>query len=328
MNGQTHEFTLHSFPKTAYIIACVYGFFRVLSYAWLSDDAYITFRVVDNAINGYGLRWNIDERVQGYTHPLWMLIHIPFYFVYRNIFQITIAISAVLAFLGVRHLLKSAPGAGPWHRIVLVLMPLCLSTAYCDHIINGLEAPLTLLLLALYWREMLRAYPRPSRLLLLASLAFLTRMDTLVVLAPGLCWLAWQLRPPHINIFRAALATAPAWGWLSFSLLYYGFPFPNTKYAKLNTGLAKWEYLRQGSMYQSNFWSFDRLGYIFIAAALIASLYPLALWLGGKKLWRAPLPRPPAPPYVLPLMMGGVRASSMRMESTSSTMPKLSARCT
>jgi hypothetical protein len=42
--------------------------------AWICDDAYITFRTVDNFIQGYGLRWNIQERVQTYTHPLWMFL--------------------------------------------------------------------------------------------------------------------------------------------------------------------------------------------------------------------------------------------------------------
>ena len=49
--------------------------FRVvlLRSAWITEDAYITLRTVDNFINGYGLTWNIAERVQVYTHPLWML---------------------------------------------------------------------------------------------------------------------------------------------------------------------------------------------------------------------------------------------------------------
>lgn len=32
--------------------------------AWVCDDAYISFRVVDNALHGYGLRWNVDERLR------------------------------------------------------------------------------------------------------------------------------------------------------------------------------------------------------------------------------------------------------------------------
>src|SRR5688572_32826661 len=42
--------------------------------AWLDDDAYITFRTIDNFLNGYGLRWNVVNRVQAYTHPLWMFV--------------------------------------------------------------------------------------------------------------------------------------------------------------------------------------------------------------------------------------------------------------
>ena len=33
----------------------------------------------------------------------------------------------------------------------------------------------------------------------------------------------------------------PLLAWELFSLLFYGFPFPNTYYAKLNTGIPKAE---------------------------------------------------------------------------------------
>ena len=44
--------------------------------AWLSEDSYITFRVADNFLEGYGLRWNVAERVQAYTHPLWLMLFV------------------------------------------------------------------------------------------------------------------------------------------------------------------------------------------------------------------------------------------------------------
>jgi len=57
----------------------VVGTFAAFTYlflanSWVGDDAYIMFRVVDNFVNGYGLRWNVANRVQAYTHPLWMLV--------------------------------------------------------------------------------------------------------------------------------------------------------------------------------------------------------------------------------------------------------------
>ena len=45
--------------------------FVVLKNAWISDDAYISFRSIEQFYAGNGLRWNYDERVQVYTSPLW-----------------------------------------------------------------------------------------------------------------------------------------------------------------------------------------------------------------------------------------------------------------
>jgi len=43
--------------------------------------------------------------------------------------------------------------------------------------------------------------------------------------------------------------------WEVFSLVYYGFPFPNTAYAKLSTGIPKSEYLvRAFAYYKMTFW--------------------------------------------------------------------------
>jgi len=58
--------------------------FLLIRTAWVGDDVFITLRTVDNFIHGYGLRWNISDRVQSYTHPLWMLMMIPLYAILRN----------------------------------------------------------------------------------------------------------------------------------------------------------------------------------------------------------------------------------------------------
>ena len=68
----------------------------VLSHAWFTDDAYFSFRSVDNFVSGYGLTWNVQERVQGYTHPLWVLLLSLFYFFTHEIYLTTIFISLAL----------------------------------------------------------------------------------------------------------------------------------------------------------------------------------------------------------------------------------------
>ena len=65
--------------------------------AWLSDDAYITFRTIDNFVHGFGLTWNVSERVQVYTHPLWMFILSAFYFITREIYFTSITVSILIS---------------------------------------------------------------------------------------------------------------------------------------------------------------------------------------------------------------------------------------
>jgi len=52
---------------------------------WVCDDAFITFRVADNLLNGYGPVFNVGERVEVYTHPLWLFLLTIFYYITQSI---------------------------------------------------------------------------------------------------------------------------------------------------------------------------------------------------------------------------------------------------
>lgn len=41
---------------------------------WLGDDAYIDLRIVGNLLDGYGPVYNVGERVEAYTNPLWVAL--------------------------------------------------------------------------------------------------------------------------------------------------------------------------------------------------------------------------------------------------------------
>ena len=73
----------------------------LLRTAWLGEDAFITFRTVDNFVNGYGLTWNTTERVQGFTNPLWMFLVSFFYFFSHEIFYTALLISVGISLLAV-----------------------------------------------------------------------------------------------------------------------------------------------------------------------------------------------------------------------------------
>jgi arabinofuranosyltransferase len=248
----------------------------VVRTAWMSDDAYITLRTVDNWVNGRGLVWNTAERVQTYTHPLWMLLLSAAYFVTREAYLTTLALSIAVSLAAVAVFgLAIAPST---RSALIGGAVLVLSPSFIDYSTSGLESPLLHLILALFLAEYLRdASPLPRtrvlRLSLLTALAGLTRPDALVLLGPPLAAATWASRG-----FRTALAgLTPLAAWLAFSLLYYGFPFPNTAYAKLNTGLTAAELWPQGIAYATNFLRGDPLAW----AAVVVG--PIVVALRGSR---------------------------------------------
>jgi arabinofuranosyltransferase len=256
---------------------CAACFYYVLQYAWVAEDAYITFRVVDNFVHGYGLRWNVTERVQVYTHPLWLLLHCVFALFIGNIYRLTIVLSAICGVASVVLLCRIAP-ASRWHRALLVIAPLTLSRTFDDFVICGLENPLSFLTLAWLVFEWFRPEGqfRLYRFYFIAGLCLLTRLDNGVIIAPMLAATAWRYRRQSLSLATLG-ALSPLLAWCAFALVYYGFVFPNTKYAKLNTGIPISEYLLQGRHYLSSFFFYDFLGFALIAAAIAIGVHRASL---------------------------------------------------
>lgn len=247
--------------------------------AWVSDDAFISFRVIDNFVNGHGLRWNIDERVQAFTHPLWLLLHIPFYALYPNAVAVSVALSVtcsvaamVVAYLTFRKTLSTT--------LVCLLLPLMLSKSFVDFTTSGLENPLSYLLFAIFGYCLLKKQAHPYfwfYVTLTVSLALLNRLDTATLYIPAMMYLAWSRRN-ELRWQQILLGSAPLILWHGFSLFYYGFFFPNTKYAKLNTGISALEYIGQGILYFINLFYFDALSFMLLCAVCIVGVEHAQGW--------------------------------------------------
>ena len=52
---------LFSFRFVLFVIFCLFSL-AFINTAWVAEDAFITFRSVDNMLAGYGPVWNIGER--------------------------------------------------------------------------------------------------------------------------------------------------------------------------------------------------------------------------------------------------------------------------
>ena len=258
---------LFRLPHRRLLIAVCLGFaLLALAQAWVAEDAYITFRVIDNFFGGYGLRWNIHERVQAYTHPLWMLLELLLFAVWENLFLVAIALGVACSAAAVTVTLATAER--PLFLILVgFILPLLTSKSFMQYTTSGMENSLSYLCFAFFGYVIMkrRGHPRFWLYLSLAvSLAMLTRLDAAILYAPViLCLMAQQrVRLPWRQI---ALGLAPLFTWCAFALFYYGFIFPNPKYAKLDTGLPTISYLRQGLFYLKFMVLWDTPGLVMLA---------------------------------------------------------------
>src|SRR5262245_23211639 len=110
-----------------------------IRFAWLGDDAYITLRTVENLVTGHGLRWNPHDRVQTFTHPLWMLLLAAGRWVTGEVYFTTIVLSLALSLAAAAALLWRATTARAMAAIAIVLIG---TRAFVDYTTSGLETPL------------------------------------------------------------------------------------------------------------------------------------------------------------------------------------------
>jgi arabinofuranosyltransferase len=186
--------------------------------AWVGDDAYITFRTIDNFLHGFGLTWNAGERVQSYTHPLWMLVMLPAYWLTGDVYYTSITLGIVLTVVAAGVLARRL--AGSLLSACFVLLALMASKPFVDYSTSGLENAVLYLIIALFSLRFFRDESAPSdpfRLTFLGALAALTRLDALLILLPALVLSCGRWRGRRA-LLSAAVGFSPVLVWIAFSL--------------------------------------------------------------------------------------------------------------
>lgn len=210
----------------------------------LLDDAMITFRVAENLAYGRGFVYNLGERVQVTTTPLYTLVLVPGVWLTGSAPAAALVLNIVLAGLipvlvydlG-RRLSGRITGVGG--ALLLTLAPLLIiafsmeSYLYVSLILVSLDA-----YVARRWRWAG----------VLVGLTALVRGDAVLL---GACMLSYDFlatRRLRWSLIIPAIAI-PA-GWYLFALLYYGSPFPATLQAKAAQGEFNW----LGQRFADGFW--------------------------------------------------------------------------
>ena len=277
---------------TYLILAAILLLAHALLYASLLgfdvvDDAYISFIYARNAARGQGLTFNAGERrVEGYTNFLWTVMFIPAFWLRLPVHVVAMALGALWA-LGCVALLgrmawwaigPQVSGGERWQGGLAALL-LAADGSFALWAVGGLESPLFAFLVLAGGLAYLREMRDPGAVPLSGAwfaLAAMARPEGLLVYAvTGLHQVALRLIREH------KLATgqdwqrlglfALLWGpWYAFRWRYYGFPLPNTFYAKVVFGDSGAQRAR-GLAYAGTFMRVH-LGYLPLAVALLPLL--------------------------------------------------------
>lgn len=246
-------------------------FFMMMAFrvAWVTEDAFISFRALDQFFKGNGLVYNAGERVQVYTDPLYCLFLGLFTFFTNEYFYTSIGFSLLLSMLTVL-ILGFKATKNPWIGGFSVLF-LSMSVAFTEFSTSGLENPMSHFLLALFYYQFLsNEKPSLRQLSLIAGLAATNRLDSILFFLPAILFLFLE-KPKAKTLADLFIGFSPLIAWEFFSLFYYGFPFPNTAYAKLNLGLETWKMAEQGVIFIIGSFTHDPVTGFLIGLTLVST---------------------------------------------------------
>jgi len=260
--------------KTRLFCVAVFGCFVLLN-AWQCDDAFHSHRLSFNLTHGNGLVYNIGERVNAATCPLWTLLVAAAGAVFGDIPVTSTLLCVLLSTAAAGIVLHSLP-----RRPIIVFFTtaaLLCSRSFTSYTTSGLENSLLFFLFAALLAVFLRPTPcnapRIAALALLTGLIATTRMDNLLFALPVLGIAVWK-REKELSLCRVIplllAGFTPFILWETFAIIYYGFPFPNTAYAKIAAAFPAGDYLVRGAWYFFDALYCDAL--LLLAPAVLARL--------------------------------------------------------
>ncbi|MDR2863592.1 MAG: hypothetical protein LBV54_06955 [Puniceicoccales bacterium] len=239
--------------KIRFISLLIFFIFITLN-AWLCDDAFHANRMSYNLAHGNGFVYNVGERVSASTCPLLSLIVAGIYSIFGHMYLSSVFFNIICSTFAAMLFLKFACKNSI--TVIFATLLMMLSKCFISFTTSGLENPLLFLffafLLKIYFKNIVFKNKQILLFSFIVSLILITRMDNALLAFPLLAFVFWK-RDKSVTWSRAIATTAlgmlPFVAWEISSILYYGFPFPNTAYAKVGTGYPLNEYIVRGIKY-------------------------------------------------------------------------------
>ncbi|MCR5301200.1 MAG: hypothetical protein K6E49_02040 [Lachnospiraceae bacterium] len=264
---------LNRYKFSALLVFC----FVITLLAWQSDDSYHAYIMAKNLVEGNGFVYNIGQRATASTCPLYTLVVAAGYFVIRDMFFVSLLINIMFSASAFKILIWDY--CKTKKQIIFSTLILIGSVSFVSYTTSGLENSMLFFLGACFMKLYLsHEYYDGREMLLLAltvSLIAMTRMDTVLIFVPMALYV-YLFRRDGVSFVKAVglgvLGLLPFVLWELFSTFYYGFPFPNTAYAKLGTDFPLSDYIIRGIKYYLNAAVCDPILLVVILFAFLAAV--------------------------------------------------------
>jgi hypothetical protein len=263
----------------AVALAAAYATYQGISLWWVCDDAFISFRYAQNLVRGHGLVFNVGERVEGYTNFLWTMTIAAGMLLGIDPVPLSVVLGALFYFAtagAAAYIAYRLWGTSPIPFVPLAALMVLLHHDHHVYATSGLETSLVAFLVTLAFGVLVLAEDFKSYLAAgcLFVAGAMTRPDAMIfyVMAAAFVVLLgkaqWRRHIPLL--LPLAVIYVPYW---LVRYNYYGYPFPNTYYAKS----ASLPYYSQGLIYL----------WLYVKSYYITLLVPVALVQGWAWFWRA-----------------------------------------
>ena len=261
-----------------------YRFFTILVFvavvtllAWQSDDSYHAYIMAKNLVDGNGFVYNIGQRATASSCPLYTLVIAGAYFVIRDMFFVSLLVNIIFSGVAFGILIRNF--CKTKKQIIFCFLALIGSASFVSYTTSGLENSMLFMLGAIFMKRFFSSerYNAKSMFILaiLVALIAMTRMDAVLIFVPMALYVYLSKRD-GVSFKKAVgigiLGLLPFVLWEIFATWYYGFPFPNTAYAKLGTNIGIKDYIIRGIRYYLNAAMCDPIILIVPILTVIAAL--------------------------------------------------------
>jgi len=245
------------YGKSKYIYAICFGaaalaaiLIRVcLNETTFVDDSYIFLRIAENAVNGHGLVWNINEApLEGYTSFFYLIINIIAvkFFNHPELFLQIFGITTSFVTIALIYLLYNAVDPLLKTENLITSILILISPCFIFWSTAGMETSFYMMFLIFTIYIYLKKTNSPISYIAtggIFAVLYLIRPESMVFFIYALFFSAYQLFKEKNNsklllltcmVFGFQLIFAPYFIW---HLNYFGVLFPNSYYAKIGGGI-------------------------------------------------------------------------------------------